>query len=148
MKQLRRIIINALTVLSLVICAATLIIWLQSYGRAVELREPIWRCSVNILNGHFFKAEYVTYQGKWENWVVTKVLWQYSAVPVFVPIIMLSALPPLLWARKQLAHFVQWAKGNRRSRLGLCPSCNYDLRATPDRCPECGTIPAKAGLRQ
>lgn len=61
-----------------------------------------------------------------------------AAVPYWALVLGAAVLPALWLGHTAYTRIL----GRWRRRGGLCAGCGYDLRATPDRCPECGTATA------
>jgi hypothetical protein len=58
-------------------------------------------------------------------WSITLPLWFMILVALALP----TRTARRLWRTR---------RATRRAAQGLCPACGYDLRGSPDRCPECG----------
>ena len=92
-----------------------------SYG---PLKNPL---SFQPFQSRDARTEMYYPQGSNEQWVFQR---RSISVPHWAAVVAML-LPACLYT---LGQFIRL----RRTRVGLCQRCGYDLRASPERCPECG----------
>jgi hypothetical protein len=80
------------------------------------------KSDVGFLGFGYRTGNYVSFRGEdsWYEWTV----------PYWFLVLALAVLPSLAISKA--------LRKRHQRKSGHCPACGYDLRATPDRCPECG----------
>jgi len=179
-RRLARILLNALTVLSLVLFIATIVLWARWHrrweqwdwapsgrgaGSGVQVNGSsgrllvVWAWQANDATSATQPSRIFYYDRPGaadlrdtSHWAGVPVRFRLGgarygsltsprggvrllAVPCGLPAVLFACLP--------LSRAIIRYRSRRRGAEGLCPVCGYDCRATPDRCPECGTIPAR-----
>ncbi|HEY7118320.1 MAG TPA: hypothetical protein VH475_17155 [Tepidisphaeraceae bacterium] len=185
MRHLFRIALNVATALSLLMCVATVSLWVRSYrivdvvhrygyedtGRPSKYRRWLLvnhtiatrRGAVQLLIGpkrfaiEGMPPDYYSYPATIDtfdppDWTFfgfaaahsppgtpPREQWDQYRFPMYAFTLLFTVLP-VAWSVRR------YRRRMARSRIerGRCWTCGYDLRATPDRCPECGQIPASA----
>jgi hypothetical protein len=161
----KRRLLNLLTALSLSLLALVLLSWLRSYlprdfqaashnGRLLLLfteeqwsefvqardRTPgydrIWASATNeaAKEGSVLGVAYLVKSTPTSPTSASgmRIYGRFVMLAVPYPYLLLASGAAAAWSVHALR------RHRRRSRAGECANCGYDLRATPDRCPECG----------
>ena len=157
---MRRVILTFEVALSALIAVTSIVLWVRSYSpdsASMQTRDSIsftrddplyWIIShpgslafcrqdgrnwdAHPLRG--FKRFGIDFGGSYGDdgsmlWNLVVPYWMITSVALLLPAVRLKA-----WRRDR--------RMRRRTARGLCPRCGYDLRATPQRCPECGVAPS------
>ena len=111
-----------------------------SRGRYYNTGRP-WPCKFPAIAGCYYYTLKQTHQWAapghgdptWKTAARITSRWRVAGFPHW----MAAGVTLVLPVSRFLGH---WLDRRRRidTAFGLCPACRYDLRATPERCPECG----------
>jgi hypothetical protein len=168
MKRALRILFNAAAVLALLLCVAMVALWVRGHRLQEYVSYTFGRLSPAVGNypGGIFLAwnqnnrttpgfSYLGYKEGESPLLRTHRLGDFayrndsypSSTPGGPPIRIRAIMFPTWVAVLACALTSFWSfrlsLRLRPPRPGVCHSCGFDLRATPDRCPECGTIPTQ-----
>jgi hypothetical protein len=73
--------------------------------------------------------------GYWQRGIISPATSVWA--PMW-PLVLFCAISPMIWVLRLFRSRASFG-------AGLCALCGYDVRATPDRCPECGASPKAKG---
>jgi len=76
----------------------------------------------------------------WKSWTQSNptVPFAQRNVNIGISHALVAGLLAILPTWCAIRFLIRWDR--RRRRPGFCPSCGYDMCATPQRCPECGMV--------
>jgi hypothetical protein len=157
MKRLRRWLFNGLAAMSLFVFAFTAIFWVRSDLQRNPNAAEIFRLTggpygwdvmstkrqlLLVRSLQLPQPTRPTTLPKGMVWVGVSNVTVHLQFPYWQLGIVFGILP-VCW----LINTVRVYGHRKRDVAGLCLICGYDLRATPERCPECGTVPPKTKLK-
>jgi hypothetical protein len=156
-----RRLLTILSILSFVLCVATCVLWVRSFWLA-DLYSAVERSSkqhlvVQSYMGRFYfeyargRAFRMSAYGfstssidDSDRMSLTILAFKFKSEDVGGDTMIYDAIVPywfICLATASPSLFI-WRRRRGKRSPAVCRVCGYDLCATPDRCPECGAVPA------
>ena len=158
MAAVRRLLLNVLTALSLLVCLAGVVAWGRSYevGDAVFFTRGVRCVSVTSEGGSYAFSTFLRPKGRGVRWswgsyakrctagAAVRGLWLFGWAPEKVgahDLVVPQWVVPAVFGSLPAVRVARWRRLRRRPDANTCRHCGYDLTGNVSgMCPECGAV--------